>query len=262
MAKPMTSFDIDRKALSWVREEIKQALDRARQALESFVDDNSATAELDVISDNLRQVNGTLKMIGLYGAGQLTDEMNNLVTHLRDDKVTHKEDAYEVLMRAIVQLPIYLDNLQKGQRDIPIILLPLLNDLRALCGSSLLSEAAFFNPDLDILPRASESHDPGKTDKALAKKLRPIYQLSLIGIFRQTDLMENLKRVIKILVQLERQAGNVREQQVWWVCAGLIEAVYDQGLQLSASIKHLLGGHRPTHQTIGGKRRGNGHFPA
>lgn len=230
----MTNFDIDRKALSWVREEIKQALDRARQALESFVDDNSASAELDVISDNLRQVNGTLKMIGLYGAGQLTDEMNNLVAHLREDKVTHKDDAFEVLMRAIVQLPIYLDNLQKGQRDIPIILLPLLNDLRALCGNSLLSEAAFFNPNLDILPRESENRDPSKTDRALAKKLRPIYQLSLIGIFRNADVAENLKRVIKVLVQLERQAGNAREQQVWWVSTGLLEAVFENGLQLSA----------------------------
>ncbi len=237
----MTHVDIDRKALSWVRDEIKQALDRARQALEAFVEDHSATSELDVITENLHQVNGTLKMIGLYGASLLTDEMTQLVEHLRADKVTQQEDAFEVLMRAIVQVPIYLDNLQKGQRDIPIILLPLLNDLRALCGAPLLSEAAFFSPNLNVLPKAGESYDTGNDGRALAKKLRPIYQLSLIGIFRNTDVPENLRRLTKILVQLERQAATPQEQQVWWVCGGLAEALYEEGITLSASVKHLLG---------------------
>ena len=237
----MTNVDIDRKALSWVRDEIKQALDRARQALEAFVEDNTAVAELSIINENLHQVNGTLKMIGLYGISLLTDEMSQLVDHLREDQVSETEDAHEVLMRAIVQIPIYLDNLQKGQRDIPIILLPLLNDLRALCGASLLSEAAFFNPDLNVVPSPTEARDPQKDEQALARKLRPIYQLSLIGIYRSTDVAENLKRLTKVVVQLERQAGTLPEQQVWWVCGGLTEALFESGLELSASIKHLLG---------------------
>ena len=43
-------------------------------------------------------------------------------------------------MRAMVQLPAYLDSVLGGGRDLALVLLPLLNDLRAVRGSALLSE--------------------------------------------------------------------------------------------------------------------------
>ena len=51
-------------------------------------------------------------------------------------------------MRGIVQLPDYLERLQSGHKDIPIVLLPLLNDLRATRGEKLLTESVLFSPDL------------------------------------------------------------------------------------------------------------------
>ena len=43
-------------------------------------------------------------------------------------------------MRAMVQLPSYVERVASGGRDLPLVLLPLLNDLRAVRGSALLSE--------------------------------------------------------------------------------------------------------------------------
>ena len=43
-------------------------------------------------------------------------------------------------MRAMVQLPSYLDRVLAGGRDLALVLLPLLNDMRAVRGSPLLSE--------------------------------------------------------------------------------------------------------------------------
>ena len=43
-------------------------------------------------------------------------------------------------MRAMVQLPSYLERVLGGGRDLALVLLPLLNDLRAVRGSALLSE--------------------------------------------------------------------------------------------------------------------------
>ena len=39
-----------------------------------------------------------------------------------------------ILMRGIVQLPDYLERLQSGHKDIPIVLLPLVNELRTARG--------------------------------------------------------------------------------------------------------------------------------
>src|SRR3546814_16540363 len=51
-------------------------------------------------------------------------------------------------MRGVVLLPDYLERLQSGHKDIPIVLLPLLNELRAARGESGLSERVLFAPDL------------------------------------------------------------------------------------------------------------------
>src|SRR3546814_5507444 len=51
-------------------------------------------------------------------------------------------------MRGVVLLPDYLERLQSGHKDIPIVLLPLLNELRAARGESGLSESVLFAPDL------------------------------------------------------------------------------------------------------------------
>src|SRR3546814_12508947 len=51
-------------------------------------------------------------------------------------------------MRGVVLLPDYLERLQSGHKDIPIVLLPLLNELRAARGDSGLSESVLFAPDL------------------------------------------------------------------------------------------------------------------
>ena len=69
------------------------------------------------------------------------------------------ERPLEVLMRAALQLPDYLERIKAGSPDVPLVLLPLLNDLRATRGESLLSEAVLFVPDLSPIDEAAISRD-------------------------------------------------------------------------------------------------------
>lgn len=237
----MATNQIDRKALSWVQSEIKQALGGARDALDLYVINSDQKEHLAKVKSHLHQVNGTLKMLGVYGAILLADEMLTLTEKLETQAISRKEDAFEVLMRAIIQLPTYLENLQQGQKDIPIVLLPMLNDIRAICGEGLLTEGAFFNPDLNVFPKKAPGGKNPKNAMAMSRKWRPVYQLSLVGIFRDTDVKDNIRRLAKIFVQLERTVCTRHEQQLWWVAGGVIEALYDSGLKVSESIRHLLG---------------------
>jgi hypothetical protein len=100
-------------------------------------------------AQDLHQVQGTLRMVELYGAAMVVENMERIADALVADTVRQREEAYSVLMRGMVQLPDYLERLQSGAKDIPIVLLPLLNDLRAVLGENLLSESALFTP---ILP--------------------------------------------------------------------------------------------------------------
>src|SRR5690606_32734673 len=65
--------------------------------------------------------------------------------------------------RGVVLLPDYLERLQSGHKDIPIVLLPLLNELRSARGEEGLSESVLFAPDLDRPLPASVPPAPAAT---------------------------------------------------------------------------------------------------
>ena len=140
--------DIDFTTLTWVKPELDETLRQARQALEAYVEDGQEPGQLKACATYLHQVQGTLRMVELYGAAMVAEEMEQLARALVDDKVADRDAGYAALMRGIVQLPDYLERLQSGHRDIPIVLLPLLNELREPRGEKGLSEAVLFSPDL------------------------------------------------------------------------------------------------------------------
>ena len=83
-------------------------------------------------------------MVELYGASILVEEMERVAQGIENNTISQHDEACELLMRSIIQLPDYLDRLASGHRDIPLVLLPLLNDLRTIRGETLLSESIMF----------------------------------------------------------------------------------------------------------------------
>jgi len=121
----------DFTTLNWVKAELDEALSKARQALEAYVSEPGDIHVMRSCAADLHQVHGTLRMVELYGAAMVVEEMEQLVAALMAGTVAQRDDAYAALMRGMVQMPDYLERLQSGHRDVPIVLLPLLNDLRA-----------------------------------------------------------------------------------------------------------------------------------
>lgn len=230
----------DYSTLNWVKGEIDETLNQARQALEAYVENPEDETQLQFCATHLHQVHGTLKMVELYGAVMVAEEMEHIARALIDKNIAKKEDAYEVLMRAILQLPDYLEYLQAGNKDVPVALLPLLNDMRATCGQSLLSEGAFFSPDLSATTPASDN--PVDDDaSALAKKLRHRYQMGLVSWFRDRNVDQALRQLADVVRELRGALREPAGNQLFWVAAGLIEALIDEGLDASVSSKLLLG---------------------
>src|SRR3546814_10553898 len=74
--------------------------------------------------------------------------MELLAEALREGRVPALEDACATLMRGVVLLPDYLERLQGGHKDVPVVLLPLLNDLRTAHGRTAVDESALFWPGM------------------------------------------------------------------------------------------------------------------
>ena len=133
---------IDHTALGWVKPEIDETLRQARIEIEAFAESPDDVARMQGCAGYLHQVHGTLRMLELHAPAMVAEEMEQLAQALAADKTTGRDEACSALMRGVVQLPDYLERLQGGHRDIPIVLLPLLNELRAARGEPAIAQDA------------------------------------------------------------------------------------------------------------------------
>ncbi|MET0226887.1 MAG: Hpt domain-containing protein [Dokdonella sp.] len=237
--------DGDFTALNWVKQALDATLAQAREALEAYVEQPGNLDPMRSCVTHLHQVQGTLRMVELYGAAMVVENMERLAEGLVDNSVRQREESYSVLMRGMVQLPDYLERLQSGHKDIPIVLLPLLNDLRACRGENLLSESALFSPDLNLsLPAVADgaAQPLGVGDlRAQALRLRLGFQAALLKWFRDEGAAEHLRRLIDVLDRLRTISFGAEARRLWWIAAGVIEAVENHGLEATVAVKLLFG---------------------
>ncbi|MBK7012225.1 MAG: Hpt domain-containing protein [Xanthomonadales bacterium] len=82
----------DFTTLSWVKGELDETLKQARQALEAYVDEPTDTSLMRFCATYLHQAQGTLRMVELYGAAMLVEEMERLADALLAGTVAERDD--------------------------------------------------------------------------------------------------------------------------------------------------------------------------
>jgi chemosensory pili system protein ChpA (sensor histidine kinase/response regulator) len=118
---------IKHSALGWVKKSIDDNLAEIKTDLKRYIEAEEVVL-LEGVKERLGVIQGVLMMIEQYGAAMLTEEMVALTDFIITNKQEQGEQALEVMLRAVLQLPDYLEHIQSGHRDIPIAILPLLND--------------------------------------------------------------------------------------------------------------------------------------
>lgn len=233
----------DYVALDWVKGEIEEVLKQAQYELEAYVESPDDIARMKFCLTYLHQVRGTLQMVEFYGAAMLAEEMEALAQSMINDQVSNPAEAREVLMQAILQLPNYLEHVKLGHRDLPVVLLPVLNDLRGARGESLLSETSLFQPHIAQSEPLTPAQSKKFTDKQfmdLVRKLRQMYQVALLGLLKGKDVQHNLEYLQKVAARLNKLLSNTPDEPLWNVAQGVLDGVMASGIQLNSAIKELL----------------------
>src|SRR5665213_1604469 len=233
------------QTLQSVAREIGVALGEGRQALEAHVEQPENAAMLERVRHERHQVQGALRVLEIYGAALLAEEMEQVSRYLigLGQERKNQAESLDALMRAMVQLPGYLERVLAGGRD--LVLLPLLNDLRAVRGSALLSEGTLLllnlKSDRQAQPAAPAPGEPPLTASQWARRLRARFQTGLIGWIRGERPEQNLEIMTAVAARLEQVATQQSVFQLWWVVGALIEALRENGVDSSISLKRLLG---------------------
>lgn len=231
-------------ALEWVVGEIGESLKQARQALEAYVANIEDTTRIRFCLTHIHQVHGSLQMVEFYGAALLAEEMENLAQALMNRTVKNEAEGQEVLMRAILQLPIYLDQVKHNRKDHPASVLPLLNDLRAVRGEALLTETKLFSPDMAPARQVEQKPAGAITDNqqfvTVVGKLRQMYQYAAAGLIRDVNREENSQYVSKVFARLRKLTSGSARQPLWDISLALLEGLQDSTVEFGASVKNLL----------------------
>ncbi|MGH8262776.1 MAG: hybrid sensor histidine kinase/response regulator, partial [Steroidobacteraceae bacterium] len=239
--------ELSSQTLHLVAKELGTTLNEARVALENFAEHGDNIDLLNQCANRLHEAYGVLRVVEVYGAALLAEEMEHTGRYLIEagGDERHRMDGLDALMRAMVQLPTYLERVLNGGRDLALVLLPLLNDLRAVRGNALLSEGTLLllnlKSDQPAAPQPLQAGEPPLTVEQWARRLRTRFQMGLLGWIRGERAQQNLEIMARVSERLEQIATTQPVFQLWWVVGAVVEGLRNGGLDGGASIKRLLG---------------------
>jgi chemosensory pili system protein ChpA (sensor histidine kinase/response regulator) len=233
----------DHSTLQWVKRELDDTLNQSADALQQFSEDANDRTQLQFCVTHLHQVRGILQMLELQGAVMLTEEMEAVGHALLDESVGNHEQACEALMRGILRLRDYLERVGAGEQDSALLILPLINDLRATRNEPIIAASALFAPDLEAQPSQPRHPRDGSDEVATeAARARPQYQRGLLGVLRGISEQRSAERMIGALDQLDRGSPDDRRGRIWWIGSGLVDGLrQDQLTEYRPTVHYLLG---------------------
>ncbi|NMX67386.1 response regulator [Pseudomonas sp. WS 5111] len=232
----------DYVALEWVKGEIADTLKQARAALDAFAEDASEQALAQCL-EGIHQVHGALQMVEFYGAALLAEEMEHLALALQAGRVSQREEGIRLLQQALGQLPLYLDRVHSARRDLPLVVLPLLNDLRSVHGKSLLSETSLFSPQLLVIAPLPDDALAQRAPADFAEQLqqwRQMLQQGLAGLLREDHGPSNLEDMARVFAQLEALCHGAPLLALWQVTSALAEGMLTGVIANSPALRSLL----------------------
>jgi chemosensory pili system protein ChpA (sensor histidine kinase/response regulator) len=229
---------IDFTALGWIKPELDETLRQARLEIEAYAEDPGDASRMRACATLLHQVQGSLRMLELYAPAMVGEEMETLATTLADDGARNRDEASAALMRGVVLLPDYLERLQGGHRDIPIVLLPLLNELRAARGAPGLNESVLFAPDLHRpLPAAASA---AATDDAAQAQLAKFSDA--LAKWPETGAPADANALAAAAEGLVGHARDEATQRMLWVAASMAHAMQAGAVQPGTGLRQAFGG--------------------
>lgn len=226
-------------ALDWIKADLLETLNDARIALDDYAEQGNEQIRMRACLTGLHQVHGTLVMLELKGVSALADHLEQLAQRMLADSVADEAAAGQALMQGILELPGYLDELQRGADDNVSTSMPLVNEIRAL-----LNLEALIDP-------AGASLREGASDQVIARfnaiggpekvvRIRSAYQNVLLSILKGEDRSAAVGTLGKIALGLERVTEGAPLARQWQAFAEFVESLKQHSGALESEAVKLL----------------------
>jgi chemosensory pili system protein ChpA (sensor histidine kinase/response regulator) len=232
--------------LVWVKAEIDRSIAAARRSLaESTVRTADRALLLGACGEQVRQVRGAIQMLALDGLSRFCIAMEQAVNALVGSPPSADPLSVSMVDRALFALTQFVDDLAKGELNVPLKLFPVYRELNELAGRHEVAENELFFPELHVeTPLHPSAHTLAPPAfKAHVQACRSLYQRGLLAWLTQPGNRQGLQNMRNALDELDQVAEQMPAPRgLWWAATGLIDALILQEPEaLPVQVKPLLG---------------------
>src|SRR5216117_1138430 len=216
----------DATILSWITAEVDQALEDVRDSIARFSASPHDPAALSICPEHLHQVSGALRMVGLSGATRFCEAIEGSFSGANGSRPSTA--SIGIIDRAVLALKQFVDDVARGQANVPLRLFPVYRELAKLQGKADSSEKELFFPDLT--PPAPSHPSPWTLAKhelaPFVQAQRARFQRGLLAWLRGSAAgLEDMRQALDALYQVSVQLPEPRA--LAWVAIGLIDGLLD-----------------------------------
>ena len=233
---------VNLNSLRVISNELNATLSRSATDFEAYLADRQTQGHLQSCCNGMAQVGGIFRLLEYPGAALLADEMATLLGVVADEERKTSDAMLNAITHAYFVLPCYIEYVTTKQAELPILILPYVNELRASRRVELLPESYFYRgeiPELGLLD-ASDDHGELATLISIAPRLRHMYQTGLVGVIKNPGSTTHFQFMRRSVTRFVKLLGNHPQAEIWKISSAVLEAFVAAKLEVTLNRKRNL----------------------
>ena len=229
--------------MSLIQQELMVTINEASTHLETFIGDRSNHKVLEDCIESLQQIRGSLDLIQLHGACELSGEILVTATSINIEKNEELEEKLSVLTKGFFILSCYFEYTQQHEVGMPVLLIPYINDLRLVNRQPVMPESYFESstatyrcPPSEKLEEATRIED----FTLMLRRFRHMYQLGLLGVIKDINIEHSLKLMQRAVTKVYKLSKGRTSETLWWLSATALQAFIDGNIISTVARKRLF----------------------
>ena len=233
---------VNLNSLRMIKEELDNTISQSATDFEAYLADQQDQSHLVSSRDGIAQVAGTFRLLELPGVALLADEMAALIEVIADHERKTSQAMISAVTHAFFVLPRYLEYASIKQAELPILVIPYVNELRVSRRASLLPEYHFYPIEIPTLGLMADLGGESQLPVLLstAPRLRHMYQTGLVGIIKDPDSSIHFQFMRRAITRFVSLLGNHFQAETWKIASAMLEAFVAAKLEVTLNRKRLL----------------------
>src|SRR5450830_34317 len=241
---PAHAVHFDTGPLSWVIGEIRDALDRSRQAVADALEreGDARSTSLQLARTHLHQAHGALQMVDVEGVGLVTAAAESAIERMRDGALEVNAARCAAISDAYQAVTEYLDELMAGAMPQPARLFPYYRAVQEALGAERIHPADLLYVDLSVqVPLPARAAPDSAPDYAA---FRSRFEKALLPFLKSPDAAaqrSNAQALAEAIALVEQAQAEAPARTFWLAMRCFAELVAGGQVNGDLYVKQLFG---------------------